>query len=181
VDFGQNGFAIGFAFTVKKLLVGAERRHPALNLLAEFVAERRRGASYLDDLDGPFHSFDVIDRGEFNPGFGPRFSLRRFAGDRLNKRQGLRDEKIALLCPFHHLDLGPGAFQQKAPPRSSRAFGQARFLLCRHENSGLKELALLLRCANAQADDALSRLQDTKEPVHRNLRFSLCHQAVLAF
>jgi hypothetical protein len=45
------------------------------------------------------------------------------------------------------------------------------------------QVALLLRCANAQADGAdpaLSRLRD-KGTVSWNLRFSLCHQAVLVF
>ena len=108
-SFGQNRFEIFVALAVKEPLVGLERRHPALNFFAHPASGRRRRVrrrnnlvdDLIDDFDGPLDSIDFVERSELNPGFRPSFRPRLFPGDRLNKRHGLRDQKVALLGPTH--------------------------------------------------------------------------------
>jgi hypothetical protein len=105
----QHRVVICIAVTIEELLVGAERSDPALDFFAKLTATNRRWARSHDKLDRPFYLGGFIQRNGLKAAFG----FRRLPGDGLNKRHGLRDQKIAFSLPFHRIPQPPSS-QQKA-------------------------------------------------------------------
>src|ERR1700732_1552696 len=93
----QHRVVICIAVTIEELLVSAERSDPALDFFATLTVATRRRTRGRDELDGSFYLGGFIQRNGLKAAFG----FRRLPGDGLNKRHGLRDQKIAFSLPLH--------------------------------------------------------------------------------
>jgi hypothetical protein len=94
--------------TIEELLVGAERSDPALDFFAKLTVTNRRWTHGRNELDGSLYLGGFI---QWN-GLKAAFGFRRFPGDGLNERHGLRDQKIAFSLPLHRIPQPPSS-QQK--------------------------------------------------------------------
>jgi hypothetical protein len=119
VKLGQDRVAIFIAFAMEELLMGAERSHPSLDFFAEAADMNGQRTVDLDGLGRPLHFRDLVNGSCLNRHISQNVvsqgvvalnvvlqniaatSRRLISGDRLNKRLGLRDQKVALLDPFH--------------------------------------------------------------------------------
>ena len=93
----QRRIAIFIAIARKELLADAERRYPALNFFAHITVPGRREAGWHEHFAGGNDIRGPVRRGR--PGRDIR--IPRVSRDRLYKRHGLRDQKVALLLPLH--------------------------------------------------------------------------------
>jgi hypothetical protein len=106
----QDRLEVFVAVAIEEFLVGTERRDASADFFAE-VGARRGGRTGRRGRTGRPSS--VVSRrlriGRFVGGDWLKagywlkltFALRRLCGDGLHKCQGLRDQKVAVLFPFH--------------------------------------------------------------------------------
>jgi hypothetical protein len=116
-NFCQYRVVICIAVTIEELLVGAERSDPAPDFFAKLTVTTQRWSRGHDTLDRPLYPGGFIQRNGFKATFG-----FRLPGDGLNKRHGLRDQKIAFSLPLHRSPQPPSS-QQKAGDQSSSGLG----------------------------------------------------------
>jgi hypothetical protein len=116
-NFCQHRIAICIAVTIEELLVGSERSDPAPDFFAKLTVMNRRWSRRHRTLDRPLYPGGFVQRNGLKAAFG----FRRLPGDGLNKRHGLRDQKIAFSLPLHRIPQPPSS-QQKAGDQSSHGF-----------------------------------------------------------
>jgi hypothetical protein len=111
----QDRVAIFIAVAIEELLMGAERSHSAPDFLAKLAVPNRGRAGSRCGFDRSSYLVGFRQRNRFNPAVSlPAFDFR-LSGDGLNKRHGLRDQKVALDLPLHFAPQPAGISAKSRP------------------------------------------------------------------